>query len=58
MDDNKLDIDARLSWFKSNVVPTVDYFKNNEYYNFITVNGEQDVEAVHSEILKKTGLDK
>ena len=55
-DDSKLDIEARLAWYHSNVVPTMNYFKTNSYYNFIEINGEQDIEKVHEEILTKTAL--
>jgi adenylate kinase family enzyme len=55
-DDNKLDIDARLAWFKTNVEPTIDYFRNNDYYNVLEINGEQSIEDVHKEILAKTAL--
>ncbi len=57
-DDSKLDIDARLAWFDTNVMPTVDYFKKSDYYNFLKINGERSIEEVHKEILSKTGLDK
>ena len=55
-DDNKIDIESRLSWFETNVEPTIDYFKKNEYYNVLEINGEQSIEAVQQEILAKTGL--
>jgi adenylate kinase family enzyme len=54
-DDNKLDIDARLGWFDTNVMPTIEYFKSNPYYTVLTINGEQAIEDVHREILQKTG---
>lgn len=55
-DDTKLDIESRLSWYDKNVVPAINYFKNNPYYKFININGEQTIEEVHREILEKTGL--
>jgi adenylate kinase family enzyme len=55
-DDNKLDIASRLAWFKTNVEPTIEYFRNNKYYNVLDINGEQTIEAVHQEILQKTKL--
>jgi adenylate kinase family enzyme len=55
-DDSKLDIEARLDWYDTNVVPAIDYFKQNAYYRVIEINGEQPIEAVHAEILAKTGL--
>ena len=30
-----------------------EFFKNNPDYNFITINGEQEIEKVHGDILKK-----
>jgi hypothetical protein len=45
-----------LAWYKTNVEPTIDYFKKNQYYAVVELNGEQSIEAVHQELLKKTGL--
>ncbi len=55
-DDKNLDIDARLDWYETNVIPTIDYFKKDPYYTVLTINGEQSIDAVHQEILEKTGL--
>jgi adenylate kinase family enzyme len=55
-DDNKLDIASRLEWFKTNVEPTIEYFKKNPYYTVLEINGDQSVEDVHKEILSKAGL--
>lgn len=55
-DDTKLDIKARLDWYKTNVGPVVDYFRKNDYYTVLDINGEQSIEAVHAEILQKAGL--
>ncbi|MCC2630944.1 MAG: adk, adenylate kinase, adenylate kinase [Candidatus Paceibacter sp.] len=55
-DDNKLDIDSRLTWFKDNVQPTIEYFKKNPYYTVLEINGEQSIEDVHAEIVKKAGI--
>jgi adenylate kinase family enzyme len=55
-DDNKKDIDSRLDWYEANVMPTIDYFRKNEYYATIDINGEQTIEQVHQEILQKTGI--
>jgi len=52
-DDNKKDIEERLNWYEENVLPTVDFFKNNQDYHFIEVNGEQSIEDVHNEMLEK-----
>lgn len=55
-DDTKLDIDARMDWFDGNVTPTIDFFRQNAYYTTIVIDGEQSIEAVHREIMHKTGL--
>lgn len=46
-------IDKRLDWFDKDVVPALEYFQENPLYKFIEVNGEQSIEAVHSEIVAK-----
>lgn len=52
-DDVNIDkIDKRLDWFEKDTKPAVEYFKNNPYYNFIEVNGEQTIEKVHKDILE------
>lgn len=50
-DDNPGDIEARLNWFENDVVPAIDFFKKDKYYNFLDINGEQSVEKVHADIL-------
>lgn len=55
-DDNDEEIKKRLSWYGENVVPAIEYFKNDPYYKFISINGEQTIEEVHQEIMEKVGL--
>lgn len=55
-DDRREDIQRRLAWFDKNVRLALRFFENNPAYHFHTVNGEQPIEAVHQEILRKTGL--
>ncbi len=50
-DLNLSKIDKRLDWFDRDVMPAVEYFKNNPYYRFFDVNGEQPIEKVHAEII-------
>lgn len=52
-DDIDQKIDERISWYYDNVVPAMEYFKNNSYYNFLNINGEQTIEEVHKEIMEK-----
>lgn len=55
-DDTDEQINERLDWFDRDVIPALDYLKNNDYYNFLTINGEQTIEEVHNEIIKKIEL--
>lgn len=55
-DDNEQDIRNRLDWYDRNVLLAINYFKNNPYYKFLSINGEQSIEEVHAEILNKTNL--
>jgi adenylate kinase family enzyme len=55
-DDTESDIVERLNWYDKNVIPAIEFFKNDPYYKFITVNGEQEIADVHAEIIKKLGI--
>jgi adenylate kinase len=55
-DDTPEAIARRLAWFETEVVKTIDFYRNSSYYNFIEINGEQSIVDVHKEILAKLGL--
>ncbi len=55
-DDTEEEIDARLAWFETEVFPTLDFFKNNPDYNYLSINGEQTPEMVFADILKGAKL--
>ena len=57
IDDTEDDIRKRLTWFESEVVPTIEYFKSHPGYNFITIDGERSIEEIHSDIVKRVGLE-
>lgn len=52
-DDHEEHIKRRIEWYDVNVVPTVELFRNNPYYIVHEINGEQSIEEVHEEIIKK-----
>lgn len=56
VDDTDEKMKNRLSWYRSNVTPAIEYFKNNPYYRFLDINGEQSIEEVHKEIMEKVRL--
>ena len=53
LDDTQEGMQKRLSWFTENVVPVIDYFKHQSHYNSVTINGEQSIEQVASDIREK-----
>ncbi|MBU6430954.1 MAG: nucleoside monophosphate kinase [Patescibacteria group bacterium] len=52
-DDNSDDIKARLSWYETDVLPAINFYRNNPRYVFLEINGEQTIEKVHRDILEK-----
>ena len=55
-DDNEDDINERLDWFEENVIPTIDFFKNNPDYNIHEIDGEKSIEEVHEQLIKSLGI--
>lgn len=51
-------IEKRLGWFDTDVVPAIDYFRVNERYNYIHINGEQSIEKVQADIIAELGRNK
>lgn len=52
-DDIEAEIANRLSWYETDVVPTIEYYKNNEKYRFIKVDGERSIEEIHQDIISQ-----
>jgi adenylate kinase family enzyme len=52
-DDHEEHIKKRIEWYDTNVVPTIEFFRNNPDYTVHEINGEQTIEEVHEEIIKK-----
>jgi len=52
-DVNISKIDKRLNWFEKDVAPAIEYFRDNPYYRYFEINGEQPIEKVHAEIIAK-----
>jgi adenylate kinase family enzyme len=57
-DDTRDAITKRQAWFETEVMKTIEFYRNSPYYNFIDINGEQSVEQVQNEILAKLGLNR
>ncbi len=51
-DDTREDIEKRLNWFDRDVVPAIEYYKNDSKIRLIEVQGEQSIENVHQQIIE------
>ncbi len=52
-DDVEEEVERRMSWFETEVLPVVNSYKLDERYNFIHINGENGLDEVHQEIISK-----
>jgi adenylate kinase len=55
-DDTDDNIARRLTWYETDVVPTLEFFRGIDRYNFHSINGEQTIPAVHADILSAIGV--
>ncbi len=55
-DDVTEEIKKRLSWYETDVAPTIGYYRDNGNYNFLEIDGEKGVEGIHEDIVKGLGL--
>lgn len=53
VDDKKETIKHRLDFFDRAVMPVIDYYEKESKHKLIRVNGEQSIEDVNKEIIKK-----
>ena len=56
LDDEESEIKKHLQWYKTEVVPTIEYFKKNPRYNCIVVDGNREPQEIHADIVQKVGL--
>ncbi len=55
-DKNPEVIEKRLSWYEGDVLPAINYYRENPLYRFLQINGEQTPEQVSNDVLKALGL--
>lgn len=55
-DDTDDSIEGRINWYDKDVIPAVDYYRENPDYEVVDINGEQSIEGVHAEIIEKINL--
>lgn len=56
-DDTDVGITRRLDEYVNKIIPAMDYFKGKENYKIYAINGDQNVENVHKDIIKALGFD-
>ncbi len=54
-DDTPEGLAKRFDEYVNNVIPSMNYFKGKSGYTIYTINGEQAVDKVHSDIIKTLG---
>ena len=52
-DDAEKSIKNRLDFFDRSVMPVIDYYEKESRHKLIRINGEQSIEDVHKEVIKK-----
>ena len=50
------DIKKRLDWFDNELIPVIDYYRSHKNHNFIEINGEQEIDKVHEDIISTLDL--
>ncbi|NBD74274.1 AAA family ATPase [Patescibacteria group bacterium] len=51
-DDTDEAINARLSWYRDQVTPILDWYDSRDEYHYIRINGEQSIEDVHADVIE------
>jgi adenylate kinase family enzyme len=50
-DDTREDIEARLAWFETDVIPAIEYYRHNPEYHFAQIDGTRSVEDISKDII-------
>ncbi len=49
-DDHEEGIKQRLAWYDRDVAPVVDYYREHKNYDFVSIDAEGTIEAIHDQI--------
>lgn len=52
-DDNKKDIEERLSWYETEVEKALGFYKDSSNYHFLQIDGGQSIEKIHKDIVSR-----
>ena len=54
-DDMSLVVKNRLDWFDTDVMPAIEYFRQNPDVNFLDINGERTIPEIQQDIALRLG---
>ncbi len=52
-DDNAEIFEAKKKWYEDEVIPAIEYLEKNPRFKFYKINGEQDIQKVHEDVVSK-----
>ena len=52
-DDKEDAIKNRLKFYADDVLPAIEYYRNNPDYTFLDINGEPTIEVIHKDLISK-----
>lgn len=47
------DVLERLSWFETDVVPVIQYYRDVDYYNFIEIDGMKAIDDISEKVIEE-----
>ena len=56
VDDTAAAIEERLDWFDKEVLRTIDFLENEDYYQFLKIDASRGIEEIHTEIMERVNL--
>lgn len=52
-DDNEVIFESKKKWYEDEVVPAIEFLKNNKQFDFHVIDGEKSIEEIHQDIINK-----
>jgi len=52
-DDNEHNFLIKKHWFENEVLAAIEYFRENQYVDFVEIDGEKPINDIHAEIIAK-----
>ena len=56
-DDEDEKIRKRHQWFDADVMPIIEFYRNDPDVRFLDIDGERTIEEIHADIVKRVGLE-